>query len=982
MIQITRRNVLAGAAALAIPRAASAQSTDTIKMAVGAAQVITIDPMRLNQGIDNWAITNVHDLLARAPNGDFANTSADFMPELATAWEASADGKTWSFKLREGVQFHKGYGECTSEDVKFSFDRLRDPKSGSVYSAVFVNIAEVQTDGPYAVHFRLKQPDPFFLASSIDQIGAHIVCRKAVLERGDGYGRDPIGSGPYQVANVQTKVVSLVGNDKYFAGAPKVPKVEIQYILDTSARTLALLAGAADTILAPSGPGALPAIQARDPKLIADVVLPGNIWTLHFNLTRKPFDDLKVRQAFMYAIDRETIGKSQTPPTPKRWGMLPEPFPGALTAQTTPPELRYDYDPDKAKALLKEAGFPTGFAFSDFTSQRDDYLSLTLEVQEQLRQVGVNFDLKAIDHAAFHDPGHQGSGLVHHARHALSAGAGAAVPGGAGLGRRRHRDQGAELCALRHRRRWHRRPAGRDHGRGGPRRPESGAMPPGDGSARLDRPAGDPAMHHRLCLHPSSAAEAAIHGESGHRVLAPEWCDVIGVTAVLQDQPEIGQLEALVRAARGNTPALESLLVALIPSLAAGLADAPKPQFRRTPGTSYLSPPAIANSAAVWGNEAVFAVRSNSPPQIVLDGAAPQPLRRVSGSNIWCHLASIAIGETHTYTMLVDGRDLGTNSIAGYLPDSYPLPGAARGTLSDRRTITSTIYDGVEVDYWIYVNPGIDPAGAPLTIWLDGQGFVGALDLVNHRLQIVSDNLVHLGRLPPMVHLLVAPGTGGKSLPPRFPGGTQDNAVRGLQYDQVSDRYGCFVHQELLPEVEKAVALRQDAYSRAVAGSSSGAICAFNLAWYFEHSFSRVLSNIGSYVGLHWKPEQALDGGYIVAPKVRRDPKRNMRIWMATGMNDLEVDYDSERPDVHIAGSFPLANIQLANSLKLRGYDFHFRYGTATHSMAQGALDLPESLAWLWHGYDPGRTTCVFEQEAAERAKPIFRVAIANREAR
>jgi peptide/nickel transport system substrate-binding protein len=153
---------------------------------------------------------------------------------------------------------------------------------------VFGNVAEVQTDGAYAVHFRLKPPDPFFLAS-----------------------------------------------------------------------------------------------------------LPGNIWTLHFNLTRKPFDNLKVRQAFMYAIDREQIGKSQTPPTPKRWGMLPEPFPGALTAQTMPMELRYDYDPDKAKALLKEAGFPSGFALSDFTSQRDDYLSLMLVVQEQLRQVGVNFDLKA-----------------------------------------------------------------------------------------------------------------------------------------------------------------------------------------------------------------------------------------------------------------------------------------------------------------------------------------------------------------------------------------------------------------------------------------------------------------------------------------------------------------------------------------------------------------------------------------------------------
>ena len=92
MVQITRRDVLTGAAAsgLAIPGAATAQSTDTIKMAVGAAQVVTVDPMRLNQGIDNWAITNVHDLLARAPTGDFAKTSADFMPELATAWEAIA----------------------------------------------------------------------------------------------------------------------------------------------------------------------------------------------------------------------------------------------------------------------------------------------------------------------------------------------------------------------------------------------------------------------------------------------------------------------------------------------------------------------------------------------------------------------------------------------------------------------------------------------------------------------------------------------------------------------------------------------------------------------------------------------------------------------------------------------------------------------------------------------------------------------------
>ena len=74
-------------------------------------------------------------------------------------------------------------------------------------------------------------------------------------------------------------------------------------------------------------------------------------------------------------------------------------------------------------------------------------------------------------------------------------------------------------------------------------------------------------------------------------------------------------------------------------------------------------------------------------------------------------------------------------------------------------------------------------------------------------------------------------------------------------------------------------------------------------------------------------------------------------------------------------------NIQLANSLKLKGYDFHFRFGESAHAIAQGALDLPESLVWLWRGWDAGKTEQVFEMEAAERAKPLFRVKIANREA-
>ena len=105
-----------------------------------------------------------------------------------------------------------------------------------------------------------------------------------------------------------------------------------------------------------------------------------------------------------------------------------------------------------------------------------------------------------------------------------------------------------------------------------------------------------------------------------------------------------------------------------------------------------------------------------------------------------------------------------------------------------------------------------------------------------------------------------------------------------------------------------------------------------------------------------------------------------MRVWMLDGTNNIEVDSNG-RQDLYAAGSWPLNNIQLANALQTRGYDFHFRFGTATHSSVQGGMDLLESLSWLWRGYDPEKADANFEQEATERAKPIYRVQIANRDA-
>jgi enterochelin esterase-like enzyme len=397
-------------------------------------------------------------------------------------------------------------------------------------------------------------------------------------------------------------------------------------------------------------------------------------------------------------------------------------------------------------------------------------------------------------------------------------------------------------------------------------------------------------------------------------------------------------LQALIEAARTNSPALKDLLGKGLPGMAG------------------------RDGAAVWGQEFLFAVESEKPASVSVDKQPPVAMANVPGTKYWYKLMTLRLGTTHNYNYLADGRSIGTYDVAGYNPDSYPLPGVARGKLSDMKTLTSKIYPGMSANYWVYVNAGADTTrGAPLMVWQDGETIVGNADLLRLRLQIVSDNLVHKKLIPPMVHVLIQPGTGGEAA------GTR---MRSILYDTVSDRYGKYLLEEVLPDVEKSYKLRPDAYSRAIAGASSGAICAFNVAWYHTAQFSRVLSHIGSYVALQWRPEQNLDGGYIVSNKVRRDPKKNIRVWLSDGMDDQETTL----------GSWPLNNILLANGLKLKGYDFHFRFGDGMHAIAQGALDLPESLAWLWRGYDAAKTAETFETEESERVKPVFRVKVANRD--
>ena len=395
-------------------------------------------------------------------------------------------------------------------------------------------------------------------------------------------------------------------------------------------------------------------------------------------------------------------------------------------------------------------------------------------------------------------------------------------------------------------------------------------------------------------------------------------------------------LQTLIEAAKANSPALKELL--------------PKTLFDLND----------RGASAVWGQDFLFAVGTDKAASVSINGQPPAAMTHVPDTNLWYIVMRLRIGVTHNYHFFGDGKSLGQTfryDVAGYNPDSYPQPNTPKGTLSEMKVIHSKLYPGSTSNYWVYTSPGYDPAkGAALMVWHDGQN-VARGDLFALRLFTVTENLIRQKLIPPMIHVMIEPGTGDR--------------MRSIQYDTVSDKYGRFLLEEVLPEVEKTYKIRTDGYSRAISGLSSGGISSLNIAWFLPDRFSRVLSHIGSYTALQWHPEEHLEGGNIYPFKVRREPKRNLRVWLSDGANDQET----------LPGSWPLQNIALANSLKLKGYDFHFRFGEGMHANAQGALDLPDSLTWLWRDYDPAKTKQTYEMEASERDQPLFRVKIANREA-
>ncbi len=372
-----------------------------------------------------------------------------------------------------------------------------------------------------------------------------------------------------------------------------------------------------------------------------------------------------------------------------------------------------------------------------------------------------------------------------------------------------------------------------------------------------------------------------------------------------------------------------------------------------------LNPEEVRKGTAVKfdGPEFFWAVESAVEPTLVVDGLPQGRMRRLGGTNTWSASSRLYAGTSHAFYYLIEGRRFGgRNDVPAYLPDCYPQPGAPQGKLSDKLTHTSKIYDGMTSEYWIYVPAQYDPARpAALMVWQDGQRHINRDGPA--RTLTVLDNLTRQKKIPVMISVFINPGTRGAQ------------RLRSIQYDTVNDAYARYLRDEILADVQAGYNVRRDGYSRALEGQSSGGICSLNVAWHMPDQFSRVLSHIGSYTSIQWRPGE-LDGGNVYPFKVRKEPKRNIRVWLQDGSEDLENNH----------GSWPLQNIQLANSLKMRGYDFHLSWSNGSHNSAHGNAELPASLGWLWRDYDAAGTSQTYEQEADEKALPMFRVRLIERE--
>jgi enterochelin esterase family protein len=282
--------------------------------------------------------------------------------------------------------------------------------------------------------------------------------------------------------------------------------------------------------------------------------------------------------------------------------------------------------------------------------------------------------------------------------------------------------------------------------------------------------------------------------------------------------------------------------------------------------------------------------------------------------------------------------------------DSIAQPGVAKGKLIGPLEFRSKIIEGTVRRYWIYVPVGYNPKEPPnLLVFQDGQRAIGPI----LNIPTVLDNLIAKGDIPKTIGIFITPGnTGTEHYPDNLGQGNPNH--RPQEYDQLNDAYGRMLIEEILPEVAKKYAFTSDPKKRAIGGTSSGAICAWTVAWNHPDAFGNVISYIGSYtsIGYHAPTagQPAIYGGDTYPGLIRRSPPKPIRIFFQDGTADL----DNQFGNWHLANLSMVAALQYANATadqkKDSGprYDVKFEWGDGAHSDVHGAWLLPGVLRWMF----------------------------------
>jgi ABC-type transport system substrate-binding protein len=404
------RGILRSVAILAAVMAAAVQLHAQSPKQGGAAVITfnndftTLDP-QVGYDLQNYvAMRGIFDRLM-----DYRPGTVELVPSLAESYTISDDGKTYSFKLRDGVKFHNGR-PLTSADVKYSLERAVNPKTQSPGTGYFTSIAGydelsggkaqgmsgITTPDDHTVEIKLSRPDATFLYA-LSLHFASIVPREEVEKSGSDWGRKPVGSGAFKFIEwVPGQYVTLERNKDYWLkGVPYLDKITFQFGQDPTVAVLRLKNGEVDVVGDGIPPAQFPSVLA-DPASKDLLVMGDWLQTAYvtMNVTKPPFDKLEVRQAVNMAINRDRIVRlinNRAVPTGQ---VLPPAMPGY-----DPNNKGYSHDPKAATALLAKAGYPNGLSTELYVMNVDPHPRIAQAIQQDLAAIGIKVEIKSLAQA-------------------------------------------------------------------------------------------------------------------------------------------------------------------------------------------------------------------------------------------------------------------------------------------------------------------------------------------------------------------------------------------------------------------------------------------------------------------------------------------------------------------------------------------------------------------------------------------------------